>query len=112
MTAEPVLSGNVCAMASDAQLVPAGRNPLMSAERKSALEVPLHREGVGLHEPGAVLILRAEQERHAFAVRLVGRGHARDVQRKQRESGRVGIRFRAGELRPAAARLPAARESR
>ena len=36
----------------------AGRgDPLMPAERKPAFEVSLHRKRVGLHEPGAVLIL-------------------------------------------------------
>ena len=45
----------------------------MSPERKSAFEVSLHRERVRPHEPGAILILRAEQERDAFAVGVVGR---------------------------------------
>ncbi len=77
----------------------------MPPERKPALEVSLHRKGMGLHEPGSILILRPEQERHAFAIRRVGRWDARDVHRIQRESRRIGIRLSATELRPAANRL-------
>ena len=53
----------------------------MPSEGKSAFEVPLDRKRVRLHEPRAVLILAAEQERDAFAIRRVGRRHAGDVQR-------------------------------
>ena len=83
----------------------------MPAERKPAFEVPLDREGVGLHEPGTVLILGPEQERDAFAVRLVGRRHAGDVQRVERQSRGVGIRVRCGRTETSRRRLPADRES-
>src|SRR5439155_17928209 len=75
----------------------------MPAKRKAAFEVPLHGEGVSLHEPGAVRILRAEQERHASAVHRVGGGYARKMQRVQRLAGGVSIGRRAAELRPTAA---------
>ena len=75
----------------------------MPAEREPALEVPLHGKRVRAHEPRAVLILRAQQERDAFAVRRIGRRNAGDVQRVERKAGRVGVRIRSGELRPAAA---------
>jgi hypothetical protein len=70
---------------------------------ETAFEVPLYREGVGLHEPGAIVILAAEQEGDAFPVRRVGGGHAGDVQRIEGQSRGVSIRIRAGELRPTAA---------
>ena len=70
---------------------------------RSPFEIPLHGKRVRSHEPGTVLILRTEQERHAFAIRLVGGAHTRDVQRKQGQSRRVGIRFGTSKLGPTAA---------
>ena len=87
---------------------PAGasrRDPLVPAKGKPAFEVALHGKRVRSDEPGAVLILRAEQKCHAFPIGLVRRSDARDVQRIQRQTGGVGVGLRAAELRPAAARF-------
>ena len=68
----------------------------MSAKRKTAFEVSLNRKGVRPHEPGAVLILRAEQKRHAFAVGLIGREQCRrraahtETSRSHRHPDRCG----------------------
>src|SRR2546426_9972128 len=75
----------------------------MPAKRKTAFKIALHRKAVGLHEPGAVGILSAEQERDAFAIHVVCRRDACNVEGIQGLSGRIGIRWRAAELRPTAA---------
>ena len=83
----------------------------MAAEREPALEIPLHGERVRLHEPRAVLILAAEQERDALAIRRIGRRHAGDVQRVQ-TTGRSRRRPAPfGKTATSRRRLPAARES-
>ena len=80
-----------------------GRDPLVHAVRKSALEVGLDRYRTRLDDPRAVVDLRAQQELEALAIGAIGERHrAALAQRIERLAGRVGVARHRVELRPTA----------
>ncbi len=74
------------------------------AVREAALKIRLERGGPGLHQPGAVLLLRTQKEVHSPAVNRVGGGHAGFVQRVKRFAGGIGIACQIAGLAPSAVR--------
>ena len=81
---------------------PSCRDPLVETVREFRLEVRLKAKRSRPHIPGAVLLLRLQQELDASFVCGIRTRQPRSVQRKQSLSGRVRVAFHRGQVRPAA----------
>jgi hypothetical protein len=69
---------------------------------EATLEVRLESEGAGDNVPGAILLLRAEDEVHSAAVDGMGRHHAGLMQRPERFARSERVRLVIVGLAPAA----------